>query len=118
MTTCHDPEGLRLPVNSMRLQRRKFVPILLEPVHHHANFRARTATSNAKRLGLIAAGFLCVGLRRRGFCWDERGLRPCAGPAGISSSTRLPRSIRRGRSAVDGDEFILTCRVIVNPTGA
>ena len=122
MTTRHDPEGLRLPVKLDATSNGEFVPIPLEPVHHHANFLAHeTATSNAKRLGLDRRGFLVSACGVAGSLLGMNTAYAQAGKTGgyfeLDKTAALDQVA--ARSAVDGDEFIFDVQGhFVNPTGA
>ena len=55
----HDPDGLRLPIKLDSTSNGEFVPVPLEPVHHHARRLAlEMATAHARRLGQSRRDFL------------------------------------------------------------
>ena len=63
---AHDPDGTRLPIKLDTTTNGEFAPIPLEPVHREARATAlATATRNAKRLAMSAAGVPRVRVRRR-----------------------------------------------------
>lgn len=118
----NDPEGQRLPVKLDTTTNGEFVPIPLEPVHHHAHHLANEAAdANAKRLGLDRRSFLVSAC---GVAATLAGMNTAYAKAGLTGGffelpSEAPLDLYAARSAVDGREFVFDVQGhFVNPSGA
>jgi len=122
MTFQHDPDGTRLPIKLDTTSNGEFVPVPLEPMHHHANHLAQEAAGvNAKRLGIDRRSFLVSACGVASSLIGMNQAYAAQGPRGgffeLDKSAAL--DLQLARSSVDGSEFIFDVQGhFVNPTGA
>lgn len=118
----HDPDGLRLPIKLDSTSNGEFVPVPLEPVHHHARRLAlEMATANARRLGQSRREFL-VSLCGAATTLVAMNLAACSNGrrgGGYAIPAEAATEPAAAESVLAGDEFIFDVQGhFVNPTGA
>ncbi|MBA2409084.1 MAG: amidohydrolase family protein [Gammaproteobacteria bacterium] len=122
MPTSHDPDGRRLPIKLDTTTNGEFVPIPLEPVHHHAREIASNAASeNARRRNVSRRSFLVSACGAASTLLAMNAAYAAAGRAGgffqIAQAAAVDPEIAAATLA--GREFIFDVQGhFVNPQGA
>ena len=118
----HDPDGLRLPIKLDSTSNGEFVPVPLEPVHHHAHALAfEAATINARRLGASRRDFLVslCGAASTLLAMNAAFLAGCKRGASYAVPPEAALEPAAAENALAGNEFIFDVQGhFVNPTGA
>src|SRR5680860_1485971 len=122
MPTSHDPDGRRLPIKLDTTTNGEFVPIPLEPVHHHAREIASNAASeNARRRNVSRRSFLVSACGAASTLLAMNAAYAAAGRAGgffqLAQAAAVDPEIAAATLA--GREFIFDVQGhFVNPQGA
>ena len=118
----HDPDGLRLPIKLDSTSNGEFVPVPLEPVHHHARALAfEAATINARRVGASRRDFLVslCGAASTLLAMNAAFLAGCKRGASYAVPPEAALEPAAAENALAGNEFIFDVQGhFVNPTGA
>jgi uncharacterized protein len=118
----HDPHGLRLPIKIDATSNGEFVPVPLQPLHHHARHLALTrAAEHARRLALSRRAFLVSACGAASTLLAMNAAYAAGGRSGgyfdlpQDAALELPVA----RSILDREDFIFDVQGhFVNPTGA
>jgi len=122
MSQTADPDGLRLPIKLDSTSNGEFVPVPLEPVHHHARSLAfDNASAHARRLGVSRRQFMISACGAASTLLAMNAAYAAAGRNGgwfdVSAEAALEPDA--ATAAVEGNEFIFDVQGhFVNPTGA
>ena len=118
----HDPDGLRLPIKLDSTSNGEFVPVPLEPVHHHARRLAlENATAHARRVGRTRRDFLVssCGAATTLLAMNTAFLAGCRRGGSYEVPKEAALEPAAADAALGGNEFIFDVQGhFVNPTGA